>query len=211
VWCSVLQCVAVCCSVLQCVAVCCSASRDYTELVSREGLLAILLTAPEMRAGDTWRASASSNAVVCCSVLQCVALCFSVHEKIHGISNVKNVPVFSCEFACFRLFNYYSVLQCVAVCCSVLLCVVVYCSMLQCVAVCCSVLQCVAVWCSVLQCVAVWCSVLQCVAVCCSVLHCTQRIAHMNEGHRTYECALLPLQMLESSNCMSHATQINES
>ena len=29
--------------------------------------------------------------------------------------------------------------------------------MLQCVAVCCSVLQCVAVWCSVLQCVAVWC------------------------------------------------------
>ena len=36
--------------------------------------------------------------------------------------------------------------------------------MLQCVAVCCSVLQCVAVCCSVLQCVAVCCSVLQCVA-----------------------------------------------
>jgi len=36
---------------------------------------------------------------------------------------------------------------------------------LQCVAVCCSVLCC-----SVLQCVAVCCSVLQCVAVCCSVL-----------------------------------------
>ena len=33
--------------------------------------------------------------------------------------------------------------------------------MLQCVAVCCSVLQCVAVWHSVLQCVAAWCSVLQ--------------------------------------------------
>ena len=41
--------------------------------------------------------------------------------------------------------------------------------MLQCVAVCCSVLQCVAVCCSVLQCDAVCCSVLQCVAVCCSV------------------------------------------
>ena len=41
--------------------------------------------------------------------------------------------------------------------------------MLQCVAVCYSVLQCVAVCCSVLQCVAVCCSVLQCVAVCCSV------------------------------------------
>ena len=70
--------------------------------------------------------------------------------------------------------------------------------MLQCDAVCCSVLQCVAVCCSVLQCVAVCCSVshmyrgeefhqhvrsedspsemnqsvLQCVAVCCSVLQC---------------------------------------
>ena len=41
--------------------------------------------------------------------------------------------------------------------------------MLQCVAVCCSVLQCVAVCCSALQCVALCCSVLHCVAVCCSV------------------------------------------
>ena len=60
-------------------------------------------------------------------------------------------------------------LQCVAVCCSVLQCVVVCCSVLQCVAVCCSVLQRVAVCCSVLQCVAVCCSVLQCAAACCSV------------------------------------------
>ena len=64
--------------------------------------------------------------------------------------------------------------------------------MLQCVAVCCSVLQCVAVeagseggrdtrgvcvrlvsiCCKVLQSVAVCCSVLQCVAVCCSGLEC---------------------------------------
>jgi len=50
-----------------------------------------------------------------------------------------------------------TLLQCVAVCCSVL----------QCVAVCCSVLQCVEVCCSVLQCFAVCRSVLQCVAVCC--------------------------------------------
>ena len=49
----------------------------------------------------------------------------------------------------------------------------VYCMMyektmglMQCVAVCCSVLQCVAVCCSVLQCVAVCCNVLQYVAVC---------------------------------------------
>ena len=61
-------------------------------------------------------------------------------------------------------------LQCVAVCCSVLQCGAVCCSVLQCGAVCCSVLQCVAVCCSVLQCVAVCCSVLQCAAVCCNVL-----------------------------------------
>ena len=54
-------------------------------------------------------------------------------------------------------------LQCVAVCCSVLQCVAVCCSVLQCSAVCCSVLQCVAVCCNVLQCGAVRCSVLQCV------------------------------------------------
>jgi len=54
------------------------------------------------------------------------------------------------------------------------------------VAVCCSVLQCVAVCCSVLlelmieaakakECVAVCCSVLQCVGVCCSVMKCVAR------------------------------------
>jgi len=85
-------------------------------------------------------------------------------------------------------------LQCIAVCSSMLQCVVAYCSvsmtlydlayyMLQCIAVCCSVLQCVAACCSVLmtlydlayyiwQCIAVCCSVLQCVAACCSVLQC---------------------------------------
>jgi len=68
---------------------------------------------------------------------------------------------------------FYSVLQCVAVCCSVLqriaaalLCIRIYltiCSLssLLIYTVCCSVLQCVAVCCDVLQCVAVCCSVLQ--------------------------------------------------
>jgi len=59
--------------------------------------------------------------------------------------------------------------------------------LLQCVAVCCSVLQCVAVWLEVdLMClpsfliqsdlciVYFYCSVLQCVAVCCSMLQCEQ-------------------------------------
>ena len=75
-------------------------------------------------------------------------------------------------------------LQCVAVCCSVLQCVAVCCSatkgillvtasfsgLQQCVAVCCTALQCVAVCCSVLHCVAVFCSALQCVAMWCSTL-----------------------------------------
>jgi len=64
------------------------------------------------------------------------------------------------------------VVQCGAVCCSVLQCVPLpstivrtICSVMQCVAVCCSVLQCIAV------CVAVCCSMLQRVAVCCGVVH----------------------------------------
>ena len=96
--------------------------------------------------------------------------------------------------------SVYSVLQCVAVCCSIehlayevpglyvyvgsdncafeWECIYV----LQCVAVFCgvfvhlrgnlNVLQCVTVCCNVLQCVTVCHSVLQCVAVCCSVLQC---------------------------------------
>jgi len=70
-----------------------------------------------------------------------------------------------------------SVLQCVAVCCSVLQCVAVECMYLL------SVLQCVAVCCSVLQCVAVCCSVLQCVAVCCSRVY----VSAKQVGTRMYE------------------------
>ena len=51
-----------------------------------------------------------------------------------------------------------SVLQCVAVCCS----------MLQYVAACYNMLQCVAIWCRALQHVAAFCSMLQHFAACCS-------------------------------------------
>ena len=110
-------------------------------------------------------------------MLQCVA-----------VASFQSLP---CQVCC-------SVLQYVAVCCSVLQCVAVAsyqsppyqvcCSALQRVAVCCilsvttvpGVWQCVAVSYSalqcvplcVLQCVAECCSVLQCVAVCCSVPLC---------------------------------------
>ena len=62
--------------------------------------------------------------VVCCSVLQCVA----VHNNVHGAPQLLFI---------MRLHHV------VAVCCSVLQCVAVCYSVLQCVAVCCSVLQCI--------------------------------------------------------------------
>jgi len=57
-------------------------------------------------------------------------------------------------------------------------------------------LQCVAVCCSVLQCVVVCCSVLQCVVVCCSVLYCMLRVLHpygvlCNSATSTYCCSVL--------------------
>ena len=102
-------------------------------------------------------------------------------------------PLFVC---CHQRLRLSHLVDCVAVCCSVLQCVAVYrwplfvchhkwlglshwvecvavcCNMLQCVAVCCMVLQGVKVRCSVLQCVAVSCSVLQCVSMRCSALQC---------------------------------------
>jgi len=56
---------------------------------------------------------------------------------------------------------------------------------LQCAAVCCSVLHCVALCCSVLQCVAVCCSVLQCVAVCC--IHGSSCLIHTPDD-KPYRC-----------------------
>ena len=99
---------------------------------------------------------------VCCSVLQCIAVCYCV---------AVSCSVLQCVAVC------YSVLQCVAVCCSVvqillepgffpqtrpriiclvtkkdflhtdptLKCVAMHCNVLQRVVACCSMLQCVAV------------------------------------------------------------------
>ena len=78
--------------------------------------------------------------------------------------------------------------------------------MLQCAAVCCSVLQCVAVCCSVLQCAAVCCHILQCVAVCCSVLQCVAvfvtlhfltRVAYSAPTNYAHLFALPPIAELE--------------
>jgi len=116
---------------------------------------------------------------VCCSVLQCVAVCCSA-----SLSSYSQSPEEPSHNASERASGSHG--SSVTMCCSVL----------QCVAVCCSVLQNVAMYCSVLQCVAVHLSppthkvlknpaimpasepagltvvVLQYVAVCCSVLQC---------------------------------------
>ena len=65
------------------------------------------------------------HVAVCCSVLQCVAVC--------------------CRTIALPFEIFISHVQRVAVCCSVLQRVAVCCSALQCVAVCCRVLQSVAV------------------------------------------------------------------
>jgi len=103
-------------------------------------------------------------------------------------------------------------LQCVAMCCSVLQCAAVCCSVLQCVAVCCSVLQCVAVRCSLLRAlntifqwhsrsvgryidryvaVCCICSVLQFAAVCCSVAVCCSTCTAHTRMLLMYTCTFI--------------------
>jgi len=118
-------------------------------------------------------------------------------------------------------------LQCVAVCYSVLPCVAVRCSVLQCVAVCCSVLQCVFFvitkydsfmldtihsFCFILN---MCCSVLQCVAVCCSVLQSvagpltcamTPSLPYYDSGVTQFTCDISPSFICD----MTHSS-VNES
>ena len=70
---------------------------------------------------------------MCCSVVQCVAVCCSalqydvVQHRVHSAAALVSIR------------QQFSMLQCVAVCCSALQCGTVCCSVLQCVAVCRSV------------------------------------------------------------------------
>jgi len=86
---------------------------------------------------------------MCCSVLQCVAVCWNIHWF-----NLVEI-----------LVQGSGVLQCAAVCYSVL----------QCTAVCCSVLQCAAVCSSVQQSAAECGNVRQSAAVCCNINWFTRR------------------------------------
>ena len=129
-----IACVAVCCTATHCNTLQHTATHWYTHIQHANG----------RAVSATYRAreNVCRRRLVCCSVVQCVAMCCSVLQ---------------CVAVCG------SVLQCVALCCSVLQCVVVCCSVLQCAAVPCSVMQRVVVRYSVMQCVAAFCSVLQCI------------------------------------------------
>jgi len=111
---------------------------------------------------------------------------YHTHEWLMARSWMRNVThigwgtheITSCGVD--RSTHTLGVRTCIQICCA-------NCSVLQCVAVCYSVLQCIALrcrsldqsmhtfgvrMCSVLQCGVVWCSVVQCGAVCYCVLHC---------------------------------------
>jgi len=94
----------------------------------------------------------------CCSVLQCVAVCYSVAvtPRLHRAFAV------GVQCSDIGLMWHSFVLQCVAVCCSVAVTPGLHRAVA--IGVQCSDIN--IIWHSlVLQCVALWCSVLQCVAV----------------------------------------------
>ena len=121
---------------------------------------------------------------MCCSVLQCSAVCCRVLQFCCSVHTMKAIDI---EVAG----------MCLEVCCSVLQCVAVCRSVLQCSAVCCSVLQCGAVLCSVLQ----FCCSVQTmaavdievvgvyVAVCCSVLQCVAVLLQCSHNGSYRQCS----------------------
>jgi len=112
---------------------------------------------------------------VCCSVLQCVAFLLPhILSKKTEMCRNRKISMCCCRRAagvlpcaavyCMCVACVLQVLQYTVVCavgyCSVLQRIAVHCSMQQCVAVCCSALQCAAVHYSMSQRAAVYCSAL---------------------------------------------------
>ena len=73
-----LQCVAVCCCVLPCVAVCCSVMQCDAVWFFSHIYMIQLWELPVDEYGDLYLDVAEAYRQVCCSVLQCVAVCCSV-------------------------------------------------------------------------------------------------------------------------------------
>jgi len=72
-----------------------------------------------------------ANTCMCCSVLQCVAVCCGVFQYV-AVCCLESWP------------RYHGSLANTCMCCTVLQCVAVCCNVLQCVAMCFSMMQCVA-------------------------------------------------------------------
>ena len=118
-----------------------------------------------------------------CSILKCVVV-LDQREWSHGVF-------------------WYGVLQCVAVCCSMLQSVAVRRSVLQYVAVCCSIYSmCMIPWRVSVRRVAICCSMLQCVAVCCSALHCVAVLVR-----RVWSRGMYPLRVLQCTTERCSALQ----
>jgi len=196
----VLQCVAVDRGVLRCVAVCCNAclswQRRGTHHVHRMCVCALQHTATHCKTLQR-SVSATTNDVPCAlCVCVCVCVCARAHVcvcsyVVYACRALKGSWCFCFRKSSLKLqislarhprpSDRDTVTRLVQFCCSVLQCVAVSCSVLQRVSqrhsrethpVCCSVLQCVVVCYRVLPCVIVCCSLLHCVALCCSVLQC---------------------------------------
>jgi len=92
-------------------------------------------------AGVSRRSRCVHLCLMCCSVLQRVAVCCSVLQwGVVWLSVLQwGAGVSRCSQCCHLYLMCCSLLQCAAVCYSVLRCVAVFYSVLQCVAVCCSV------------------------------------------------------------------------
>jgi len=139
----VLQCVAVCCScsVLRYVVVCCSVLRQQLTELSQKARVSLACVAVSLACVAVC-CSILQSAVVCCSVLQYVAVCCSVLQSVvaccsavHPASTKARESIHVRGTLCEREGVLQSKLHCE---CNELLCVAVRC-IVQCVAVCCSV------------------------------------------------------------------------
>ena len=155
-FCSVLQCVAMCCSVLQCVAVYCSVLQGIVVCCSVLQCVAVCSSVLQRVAveADDARVIVQIYKWALQNMQHAVTHCNTKHTSSH--QNMQSSRWEGPALHCVRCSLCCRVLQCVAGRCSVLHCVI------QCVLQC--VVVCVVVCCSVMQCVVV------CVVVCCSVL-----------------------------------------
>jgi len=114
--------------------------------------------------------------VMCCNVLQCVAVCCIILQCVANHKTYQTTDNSDCLRVAATRCRINCLLQCMAVCCH---CVAAMHSQvsraMQSDVVCCNVLQCVAECCSnalsIKSCDAMCCSVLQCaLAMCCQVI-----------------------------------------